>query len=171
VLVTFLPLATDDQPAWVAAAALLAQPAASTFARWVVGRLGDQYGQARLLAPGLVLAAMGMAGLAATGTPSAVIGGALVFGIGFGVLQNTTLALMYARVSAGGESTVSAIWNTAYDLGMAVGALVAGLVVTSVGYPTTFVLTAVAMLPALAVVRRDHAPRGAHLILAGGNEC
>jgi predicted MFS family arabinose efflux permease len=158
VLVTFLPLATAGQPAWVAAAALLAQPAAATAARWVAGRLGDRHGPGRLLAPGLVLAAAGMVGLAVTGMPAAVIGGALVFGTGFGVLQNATLALMYARVPAGGESTVSAIWNTAYDLGMAAGALVAGLVVSSVGYPATFVLTAVAMLPALAVVRRDRRP-------------
>jgi predicted MFS family arabinose efflux permease len=154
VLVTFLPLATTGQPAWVAAAALLAQPAAATAARWVAGRLGDRRGPGRLLAPGLVLAATGMAGLAATGVPAAVIGGSLVFGAGFGVLQNTTLALMYSRVPAGGESTVSAVWNAAYDLGMAVGALVAGLVVTSIGYPMTFVLTAVAMLPAFALVRR-----------------
>ena len=61
--------------------------------------------------------------MAATGAPSAVIGGALVFGAGFGLLQNTTLTLMYARVPAGGEGAVSAIWNAAYDLGMAAGAL------------------------------------------------
>ena len=61
----------------------------------------------------------GIASLAATGSADAVIGGAFVFGSGFGVLQNATLALMYARVPAGGESAVSAIWNAAYDLGMA----------------------------------------------------
>lgn len=153
VLVTFLPLATAGQPGWVAAVALFAQPAAATLARWVAGRLGDRYGRG-LLAPGLVLSALGMASLALTGTPAAVIGGATVFGCGFGVLQNTTLALMYGRVPAGNESTVSAIWNTAYDLGMAGGALAAGLLVTSIGYPMTFVLTAVAMLPALALARR-----------------
>jgi predicted MFS family arabinose efflux permease len=37
---------------------------------------------------------------------------------------------------------------------MAGGALVGGLVVTSIGYPMTFVLAAAAMLPALALVRR-----------------
>jgi predicted MFS family arabinose efflux permease len=158
VLVTFLPLATSDQPAWVAATALLAQPAASTVARWAAGRLGDRHGPACLLAPGLVLSAAGMAVLAATGTPSAVIGGALVFGIGFGALQNATLTLMYNRVPAGGESAVSAIWNAAYDLGMAAGALGAGLVITSIGYPVTFVLTATAMIPALILIRRDRRP-------------
>ncbi|MFL6120094.1 MFS transporter [Actinophytocola sp.] len=158
VLVTFLPLATSAQPAWVAATALLAQPAASTVTRWIAGRVGDRRGPACLLAPGLLLSAAGMALLAATGTPAAVIGGALVFGTGFGALQNATLALMYNRVPAGGESAVSAIWNAAYDLGMAAGALAAGLVITSIGYPTTFLLTAAVMLPALALSRRDRRP-------------
>ncbi len=158
VLVTFLPLAASDQPAWVAASALLAQPAAATAARWVAGRLGDRHGPGILLVPGVVLSAVGMAAIAATGTPSLVIGGAVVLGAGFGALQNATLTLMYARVPAGGESAVSAIWNAAYDLGMAAGALGAGLVIGSVGYPVTFVLAAVVIVPALALVRRDRRP-------------
>lgn len=163
VLVTFLPLATTSQPVWVAPAALLAQPAAATVTRWIAGRLGDRYGPGRLLAPGLLLAACGIGAIAATETPSAVIGGALVFGTGFGMLQNTTLALMYARVPAGGEGAVSAIWNAAYDLGMAAGALGAGVLVTSIGYPAAFILTSLAMIPMLIVVRRttasEHARR------------
>ena len=158
VLVTFLPLAAADQPAWVAASALLAQPAAATAARWAAGRIGDRHGPAWLLVPGLLLAAAGMAGLVFIGTPAAVIGGAFVFGAGFGALQNATLSLMYARVPAGGESAVSAIWNAAYDLGMAAGALGAGLVISSAGYPATFALTAVAILPALLLARRDRRP-------------
>ncbi|GAA3300610.1 MFS transporter [Dactylosporangium vinaceum] len=155
VLVTFLPLATSAQPAWVAAAALLAQPAAATAASWLTGRVADRRGPARFLTPGLILAAAGMALLALIGTPAAVIGGAAVFGTGFGILQNTTLSLMYSRERAGGESTVSAIWNTAYDLGMAAGALAAGLIVASAGYPLTFLLTAAAILPALALSTRE----------------
>jgi len=78
-----------------------------------------------------------------------------VDGAGFGPLQNATLVLMYARVPAGGEDTVSALWNAAYDLGMAAGALGAGLLVTVIAYPATFVLTAAVMLPALVLVHRD----------------
>ena len=62
-----------------------------------------------------------MACMAALGSPAAVIAGAAVFGAGFGILQNATLSLMYARVPAGAEGPVSAIWNAAYDLGMAAG--------------------------------------------------
>ena len=158
VFVTFLPLAVTDQPASVAAVALLAQTAAATVGRWVAGRLGDRHGTARLLTPAVALTATGMAAMAATGTPSAVIGGALLFGIGFGLLQNASLTLMYARVPAGGEGAVSAIWNAAYDLGMAAGALGAGLLITSIGYRATFLLTAAAILPALTLVRRDRRP-------------
>ena len=158
VIVTFLPLALTEQPAALTVAALLAQSAASTVARWFAGRLGDRHGTARLLTPGVVLATLGMGIMAATGAPSAVISGAILFGTGFGLLQNATLTLMYNRVPAGGEGAVSAIWNAAYDLGMAAGALGAGLIIISIGYPATFLLTAAAIIPALALVRRDRRP-------------
>jgi predicted MFS family arabinose efflux permease len=151
VLVTYLPLAGAGRPGWIVAVALLAQPAAATAARWVAGLLGDRHGPSRLLAPGVLLSAAGMVALAWTATPAAVLGGALVFGAGFGLLQNTTLTLMYAGAPAGTEDTVSAIWNIAYDLGMAAGALAAGLVVTSIGYGWTFALAGAAMLPALTL--------------------
>lgn len=159
VFVTFLPLATAGRPTWVSTAALFVQPASSTVTRWIAGRIGDRRGQKCLLVPGLILTAAGMAAIALTSVPAAVIAGALVFGTGFGVLQNATLTLMYARVSPGEEGAVSAIWNAAYDLGMAAGAFCAGLAVTPLGYPATFVLTATALLPALALVRRDQASR------------
>jgi predicted MFS family arabinose efflux permease len=93
--------------------------------------------------------------VALTHSPAAVIGGSLVFGLGFGVLSNATLCLMFARVPEGSEGVVSAIWNAAYDLGMAAGALGAGLVVAHVGYAATFVLAALVMVPGMAVARRD----------------
>lgn len=155
VIVTYLPLAAADLPAWVAPAALLLQPAAATAARWFAGRVGDRRGPGGLLLPGLLLAATGTAALALTASPAALLTGSLLLGAGFGVLQNATLTLMFNRVPAGGENTVSAIWNTAYDLGMAAGALAAGLIVGTAGYPATFLLTAALMLPALPLIRRD----------------
>jgi MFS family permease len=150
VLVTFVPLAVA---AGVAPIVLFVQPAVSTAARWIAGRLGDRHGQSTLLAPGLILAVTGMAALAATGSTTLVLIGAAAFGAGFGVLQNVTLTMMYARVPRSSYSAVSAIWNAAYDLGMAAGALGVGALVPSLGYPTAFLLTAVTMLPAFALIR------------------
>lgn len=160
VLVTFLPLAVAGRSAWVATCALFAQPAASTLARWAAGRAGDRRGHVSLLAPGVVLSALGLAALAATASPALVIGGAATFGIGFGLLQNASLALMYARVPASGQTAVSAIWNAAYDAGMGVGAIGMGLVAGHVGYPGVFLLTGLLTLTGLLPAVGERTARG-----------
>jgi predicted MFS family arabinose efflux permease len=157
VLVTYLPIAVGRPLSWVAPVALFVQPAIATAARWFAGRLGDRHGQTTLLVPGVILSIVGMAALAATGSPAAVVAGAAVFGAGFGILQNATLTLMYKRVPAAGYSTVSAIWNAAYDLGMALGAVGVGLLVSFAGFTIAFLLTAVTMVPALCLARREAA--------------
>ena len=162
VLVTFVPLAVTARSAGVATAALFAQPAAATAARWAAGRAGDRGGQARLLCPAVLLSAAGMVSLAATSTPAMVIGGAACFGTGFGFLQNATLAMMYARSPRAGYSTVSALWNAAYDTGMAAGAIGIGLIVARTGYSAAFLLTAAMILPALVPALRERALGTAH---------
>jgi predicted MFS family arabinose efflux permease len=161
VLVTFLPLAITQRSAAVATFALFAQPAAATLARVVAGRLGDRHGHARLLHPGIALSAAGMAAITATGTPALVIGGAAVFGLGFGLLQNATAALMYARSVPSGYAAVSALWNAAYDAGMGAGAIGMGLITGHLGYPATFLLTGALVLLALIPASREHR-RSAH---------
>jgi predicted MFS family arabinose efflux permease len=155
VLVTFLPLAIAQRSAGVVTIALFAQPAAATLARLAAGRLGDRRGHTRLLYPGIGLAAAGMAAIAATGTPALVIGGAAVFGAGFGLLQNATLSLMYTRTSRDGYDAISALWNAAYDAGMGAGAIGMGLITGHLGYPATFLVTAALVLVALIPARRD----------------
>ncbi len=154
VLVTFLPLAIAQRSAAVVTFALFAQPAAATLSRLAAGRFGDRHGHTSLLYPGIGLAAAGMAAIAATGTPALVIGGAAVFGAGFGLLQNATLALMYAQTGRDGYDAVSALWNAAYDAGMGVGAIGMGLVAGSLGYPVTFLVTAAVVLAALFLAGR-----------------
>lgn len=158
VVVTYLPLAVASHAAWVAPVALLMQPLASTVSRWVAGRLGDRRGQACLLVPATAMSVVGMAAMAVTSSGVLVVAGSLVFGTGFGVLQNATLALMYARVTDSEYATVSAIWNGAYDLGMGAGAIVVGALVASTGFSAAFLVVAACMLPALALARREARP-------------
>ncbi|MEU3371111.1 hypothetical protein ABZ734_11625 [Streptomyces sp. NPDC006660] len=80
--------------------------------------------------------------MALTGHPVAVIIAAGLFGIGFGVAQNARLTLMYARVSAAGQGTVSAMGNFAYDAGMGVGAVAFGRLAAGTGYSWAFALIA-----------------------------
>ncbi|MFI1718596.1 MFS transporter [Streptomyces litmocidini] len=164
ILVTFLPLAVPSASGGVVATALFAQTAAATVARWVAGRHGDRHGPAALLVPGLLVAAGGTLLASLTHSPVAVVIGVALFGVGFGITQNTTLTLMYARVPASGYGTVSALWNFAFDAGMGVGAVGFGFLADRTGYPWAFALTAVLMLTALVPARRDRrteGPRGA----------
>ncbi len=158
VLVTFVPLAVTTA---TATAVLFVQPAAATAVRWAAGRIGDRRGHARLLGPGVVLSAAGMALLAAVHFPAVVVGGAACFGTGFGILQNATLALMYARAPRGAYDAVSAIWNAAWDAGMGAGAAVIGLLAAHTGYPAAFLLTAALVVPALALALRGRRPLAA----------
>lgn len=155
IVVTFLPIAVAPRHSSVVAAALFVQPAAATTSRWFAGRRADRRGPAGLIVPGLAVSATGILVVALTGVPAAVVAGAAVFGIGFGIIQNATITLMYSRVPASGYGTVSALWNVAYDAGMGIGAVGFGAVAGLAGYPWAFALTALLMLTALVPARRD----------------
>ncbi|MEU4037809.1 MFS transporter [Streptomyces collinus] len=155
VVVTFLPLAVPRTARGCVAVALFVQPAAATLARWLAGRYADRRGPATLLLPGLLLSAVGTLLMALTGGPVAVIVAVALFGTGFGITQNATLTLMYARVPAAGYGTVSALWNCAYDAGMGAGAAAFGWVAAGTGYPWAFTATAAVMVCALAPALTD----------------
>lgn len=155
VIVTFVPLLLASASGLSTALALFAQAAAATVARVAIGRYADRRGAAHLLVPALLLAAAGIGLLALPGGPAVVIAGSVVFGGGFGVAQNATLSLMYARATADAYTAVSALWNMAYDAGMGAGAAIFGLLAGQAGDSTAFAITAVAMLTAVLPARRD----------------
>ena len=157
IIVTFLPLAVARADANVAALALLVQPAAAIAGRWLAGRRGDRCGSGALLAPGVLAAAAGVLVLSLTAVPAAVIAGAAVFGLGFGVTQNVTQTLMYDRVPESAYGASSALWNLAYDGGMGLGAAGFGVLALHAGYSLAFALVAAilaaAVLPAVLAAR------------------
>ncbi len=155
IVVTFLPLTMTGAPGGLVALALFAQAAAATLTRCLAGRHGDRTGHQRMLIPALVAASAGMMILVVTGVPVAVLAGSLLFGAGFGIAQNATLSLMYARMPAASYPAVSAVWNIAYDAGMGLGAAGFGLLAAGTGYPAAFAITAAVMLAALVPALRD----------------
>ena len=154
VVASFLPLAAGVS-AGVATVGLFAQALTATASRWWAGRHGDRHGHAGLLIPGLLIAAAGMASLVWVSAPVAVIAGMCLFGIGFGIAQNATFALMIDRAPAGGYGTASALWNLAYDAGYGTGPIVFGVFVAHTGYPAAFGLTGLLILVALLPAARS----------------
>ena len=158
IIVTYLPVAVPQASRSIVVLALLIQPAASMLMRGFAGQYGDRRGAACLLLPGLVLAATGILVFALTAGPAALIAGALLFGVGFGVAQNASLAVMYARVPVSSYTTVSTLWNAAYDAGMGLGAAGFGLLTAATGSSAAFAITAAVMLVALVPAFTDRKP-------------
>ena len=151
VLDSFLPLA-KGVPSSLSAAALLVQAATATLSRWQAGRHGDRHGHARLLIPALIVAALGMTAMLWLATPVLIFASMVLFGAGFGVIENATFALLIERLP---EARASTLWNLAYDGGYGAGPAVFGLFAARTGYPAAFALTGVLVLAVLPAALRE----------------
>jgi predicted MFS family arabinose efflux permease len=151
-VVTFLPLSLPRATGAFAALALLVQAASSTIARWWAGHAGDRHGSAKLLVPAVVVAALGVLGLVFASSTVAVVIGMILFGCGFGIAQNASLAVMFDRVASDHFDTVSALWNLAYDGGLGIGAAGFGVVASQTAYTHAFgFLAALMLVPTILV--------------------
>jgi predicted MFS family arabinose efflux permease len=148
-LVTFLPIERPDGA--LATTALLVFGVTGALSRWRAGLVADRLDTRLLMPASLVLAALGLAscavGLAAG--DAWVLAGAAVFGMGFGAAQNLTLLAAFARAGDGGTTAASAMWNAAFDGGMAAGALLVGVVAAGIGLDLTYVVVAVLLAAAV----------------------
>lgn len=159
-MVTFLPLVFADIPA-LGSAALLLMSATALIGRWLAGLWGDRAATAgRMLLAGLAAVAAGLLGFAggtgvATTTAMVVaVACVAVYGAGFGVVQNDSLVLMFARVS---PAHASVAWNVAFDAGQGAGAVAVGAVAATTSYPVAFGalgVLALAVLPVSAAAKR-----------------
>jgi MFS family permease len=154
IVTTFVPAAVGGAAGDLAVLALLVQAVAATLCRWWAGRYGDSRGPARLLAPAVLVAALGILALVLAGNPAVVVGGMVLFGAGFGVAQSASLAVMLDRAGPKGYGAVSAVWNMAYDAGYGLGSIGFGVLAIHTGYPGAFALTALATTSVLLLVPR-----------------
>jgi predicted MFS family arabinose efflux permease len=117
ILITYLALAVPEDRRHIAAIGLFVQAVCTAFGRYGSGRLGDRLGAGSLLAPSMLLCAVGMTLIVATGSTISILAGMAVFGLGLGGAQNTSLTMMFERAASDRYAQVSVIWNLAYDAG------------------------------------------------------
>ncbi len=84
-------------------------------------------------------------------SPVMVFASMVLFGAGFGVIENATFALLIERLP---EAQASSVWNLAYDAGYGAGPAVFGLFAARTGYPAAFALTGILVLAALPAAIR-----------------
>lgn len=155
-LITFLPLVVPGAGLLVVLA-LLVTAMGALVGRLAAGHLVDRHGWGgRLLRPGLLLAAAGMAveaGAVVLGGGALLVVGAGVVGVGFGLVQNDALTALFTSFGSARYGTASAAWNIAYDAGTGLGALGLGAVAEPLGYGAAFAMAA-ALCGIAAGVRR-----------------
>ncbi|MBK5330471.1 MAG: MFS transporter [Ilumatobacteraceae bacterium] len=155
VVVTFLPVAIDNQHGGLVPAGLFVHSITATATRFWAGRRGDRHGHARLMLPAAAISGIGVLALVAAPSAVAVMISMVLFGAGFGVIENASLAVMYERAPVDRYNKVSAMWNATYDAGLGLGAAGFGVVAAHSGFRVAFGATAVVVVAACLPARRD----------------
>jgi MFS family permease len=80
-----------------------------------------------------------------------LVAGGIFYGVGFGFLQPLMLTLAISNVSPEKRGAANATFWTGYDIGVALGSVLWGMVAAAMGYKLMFNLTIIPMVFALAV--------------------
>ncbi|MEE2034581.1 MFS transporter [Rhodococcus chondri] len=157
-LTSLLRIAVVDLPV---PAALAMLSASTLVGRFGAGALADRFGAGRMLPVGLGLAGVAMVpfALVADGRAGAavLIGAAICFGLGFGIVQNEALLIAFRRAGSEHIGSASAAWNIGFDAGTGAGSFALGAIAASAGYPAAFAIAAV-LVPTLPLLARLAGP-------------
>lgn len=116
------------------------------------GRIVDTMGRRGydlVVLPGILAMVAAMLVLAQTSGLLYLIAGGILYGIGFGFVQPTMLALCVSSVPPDSRGAANATYWTAFDIGVALGSALWGVVANAYGYNVMFNMTVIPPLLAL----------------------
>jgi len=126
------------------------QLAIAMLAKPVTGRLSDRAGRKPVIVIGLLLCALALPLIFRSGSLATFILTAPLLGLGVGAVTPVTNALIADLVSARRLGAAMGVFGTIWDVGEAAGPMLAGFLIGSLGYASTFDLLA-AMSVAVAI--------------------
>jgi MFS family permease len=121
-----------------AAAMILVRPKA--------GEISDRRGRAAVILPGMAITAVSLATLGLTSGPTGVLLGATIFGVGFGCAQPALMALTADRVTLEERGKAMGTFYTAWELGIAAGAVGSGWILNMTNFSVVLMLCSAAAL-------------------------
>lgn len=120
------------------------------------GRLIDNFGLERTLAPSMAVLAIGIALIGATGRFGMLDIAGAIGGIGHGYLYPVLSAMVIARTELGATGRSSSIYQSLYDIGAMVGPYGLGALAGAAGYGPMFVVSgALALIGAMYFITAD----------------
>ena len=153
-VLSFLALFVREQGMETAGVFFLTLALTTVISRPLSGLIVDRRGRSGYdfaIIIGTLATLMAMPVLAQTTTSTHLIIGGILYGMGFGFIQPTMIALCINKVPSERRGGANATYWTAFDLGVATGSITWGLVATAFGYTTMFNLTLIPIVIAAAI--------------------
>jgi len=114
--------------------------------RPIAGKIFDRKGPNIVLIPAAFFVIISMIVLSYTTSMSILIVSALLYGVGFGSIQPTLQAWMLRSASKEDYGTVNGLFYNATDLGVSLGAIILGIIVTFTSYEMMYRLSSICMI-------------------------
>lgn len=114
--------------------------------RPVSGRLYDRYGHKAILIPGALFMAAGLILLTYATTTSGLLLSALCYGLGFGSMQPSLQTWMIQEVPPQQRGMANGTFLNSLDFGVAIGAMVLGIIARFSSYTVMYRYSAIAVL-------------------------
>jgi len=143
-VITYAPVALPLEGLGSAATFLLVSGATRAASRWLAGILGDRWSARKVLAGGVLVSLAGLVALAMNSGPFTVLFAAAAYGAGFGAVHTAAFVSMSESGTRSDAGAISALWNSAIDMGGSLGGSLVGIAAASYGYAA-----AVWVLPAV----------------------
>lgn len=151
-ILSFLSLYAEQQDLLSAASYFYAVLAVAMIGvRPFTGRIYDTYGAKYVIIPSFMLFAIGLVLLGNADNPALLLTSAIFLGMGYGTLTTSFQSLCVQATTPERTSYATATYFTLFDLGIAVGSYVLGIVAVSIGYSAIYMVSAALMLGMLLI--------------------
>lgn len=149
-IVSFLPLFTQKQGITNPGIFFTVFAITLILIRVVAGKLSDIRGRRSVIIPGMVSVTLGLWVLSAASSLWIFLAAALFYGVGFGMVHPTLMALLVDRVDEKGRGAAMGTFTAAFDLGIGAGSILLGVVLQFAGFTVMYLLGGVIVLAGTA---------------------
>ena len=142
-ILSFLSLYAEERDLLSAASYFYAVFAVAMIAvRPFTGKIYDSFGSKYVIIPSFILFAIGLVVLATANQSIAFLLSAIFIGIGYGTLTTSFQTLSIQATSPKRSGYATATYFTLFDIGLAFGSYVLGIVAVNLGYVVMYYVTA-----------------------------
>jgi len=114
--------------------------------RAFAGRLSDTKGRKFVILPGMILIAASLFVLSTASVLFVFLMAALLYGLGFGLVHPSLMALLVDSVSEKGRGAAMGTFTAAFDLGIGMGSIILGFVLQYFGFKVMYSLAGLIVL-------------------------